>query len=214
VNQLRRFACCTNLQLLCQLDHHQTCLSGTCSHLHRVNNVYKPRCCNQCALLQLHHCLHDMSTHRQSIDGDSAECYLCNENVYDIPSQLCQLLSGHGWFHTDCMKITFDTCTVCGKEVRYKPFGERLAFKLPNGDFVHKACNVKPIAPVPIESTDPQGKQLLDDVQSITQHYNAQPPLPEASSGIMVVWCGPPDKCCKGICQICKVMIYQSQQRF
>jgi len=74
MNQPRRFAGCTNLQLLYQLDQHQTCLSGTCSHLHRVDSVYKPRCCIQCALLQLHHCLHDMSTHRRSIDRDSAEC--------------------------------------------------------------------------------------------------------------------------------------------
>jgi len=74
VNQPRRFAGCTNLQLLCQLDQLQTCLSSTCSHLHRVDSVYKPRCCIPCALLQLHHCLHDMSTHRRSIDRDSAEC--------------------------------------------------------------------------------------------------------------------------------------------
>jgi len=86
VNQLRRFAGCTNLQLLCQLDQHQTCLSGTCSHLHRVDSVYKPHCCIQFALLQLHQCLHDMSTHRLSIDRDSAECSrseaaLCSERM-------------------------------------------------------------------------------------------------------------------------------------
>ena len=85
MNQPRRFAGCTNLQLLCQLDQHQTCLSGTCSHLHRVDSVYKPRCSIQCALLQLHHCLHDMPTHRRSIDRDSAECSrseaaLCSES--------------------------------------------------------------------------------------------------------------------------------------
>ena len=86
MNQPRRFAGCTNLQLLCQLDQHQTCLSGTCSHLHRVDSVYKPRCCIQCALLQLHHCLHDMPTHRRSIDRDRAECSrseaaLCSERM-------------------------------------------------------------------------------------------------------------------------------------
>jgi len=84
VNQLRRFAGCTNLQLLCKLDQHQTCLSGTCSHLHKADSVYKPRCCIQCALLQQHHCLHDMSTHRRSVDRNSAECSrseaaLCSE---------------------------------------------------------------------------------------------------------------------------------------
>jgi len=86
VNQPRRFAGCTNLQLLSQLDQYQTCLSGTCSHLHRVDSVYKPRCCIQCALLQLHHCLHNMSTHRRSIDRDSADCSrsegaLCSERM-------------------------------------------------------------------------------------------------------------------------------------
>jgi len=86
VNQPRRFAGCANLQLLCQVDQHQTCLFGTCSHLHRVDSAYKPRCCIQCALLQLHQCLHDMSTHRGSIDRDSAECSrsevaLCSERM-------------------------------------------------------------------------------------------------------------------------------------
>ena len=141
-------------------------------------------------------------------------CYMCNENVYDIPSQLCQFCSGHGWYHTDCQKNTFDTCCVCGFEVRYKPFGKRLVFRLPNGDLVHTACNVKPIELVPVESTDPQDEPPLNEVQSITQPYNAQAPLAQASSGIMVVWSGPPDKCCKGICPICKVMVYQSQKRF
>ena len=86
MNQPRRFAGCTNLQLLWQLDQHQTCLSGTCSHLHRVDSVYKPRCCIQCALLQLHQCLHDMSTHRRSIDRDSADsermCYSCDSTEH------------------------------------------------------------------------------------------------------------------------------------
>ena len=82
MNQPRRFAGCTNLQQFCQ----QTCLSGTCSHLHRVDSVYKPRCSIQCAFLQLHQCLHDMSTHRRSIDRDSAECSrseaaLCSERM-------------------------------------------------------------------------------------------------------------------------------------
>ena len=84
MNQPRRFADCTNLQLLCQLDQHQTCLSGTCSHLRRVNKCLQTALCIQCALLQLYHCLHDMSTHRQSIDRGSAECSrseaaLCSE---------------------------------------------------------------------------------------------------------------------------------------
>ena len=52
----------------------QTCLSGTWSLVNRVDSVYKPCCCIQCALLQLQQCLHDMSTHRRSIDRDSAEC--------------------------------------------------------------------------------------------------------------------------------------------
>jgi len=110
VNQPHCFAGCTTLQLLCQLDQHQTCLSGTCSHLHTVDSVYKPRCCIQYALLQLHHCLHDMSTHRRSIDRDSAECSrsktaLCSEIMcysYDSTEQLandlaCPKMAPRSW---------------------------------------------------------------------------------------------------------------------
>ena len=136
-------------------------------------------------------------------------CYLCNDNIYDIPSRLCKYVGGRGWHHEDCMKNNRDTCCVCGFEVRYKPFGKRLVFRRPDGDLVHTACDL-----IPIVIDDLQDEKPPDAAQSCTQHYNAQPPLSQASCGIMVVWSGPSDQCCKGFCQICKVMVYRSQQRF
>ena len=87
------FAGCTNLQLICQLDQHQRCLSGTCSHLHRVDSVYKQRCCIQCALLHLHHYLHNMPTHRRSTE---LTAFTNSAAVFNVRS---------------CSCIT--TCTTC-----------------------------------------------------------------------------------------------------
>ena len=124
MNQRRRFAGCTNLQLLCQLDQHQTCLSGTCSHLHGVDS--KPRCCIQCALLQLYHCLHDMSTHRQSIDRDSAECnrseaalctermcYSCDNTEHLANDLACPKMAARSRAAMQQRAETFDDALIC-----------------------------------------------------------------------------------------------------
>ena len=202
-----KFATCSLCCAMVFTD--QPHISNSKGYFHQACNAVEGKCyiCKQSVHSTDMYAINASGHYHEKCIGEFKNvCGICNENVYAKELYVTFISDTH--FHSECMRNALDMCGVCGLEM-YLP---QKHIKLSEGEYIHRWCKIDSADSSPILAR----KSPRIDVVAMQVLPDPMPPVmpcplvlaPPAKKDIV-----PSEQDPRGICHICKRMVYRSEMR-